>query len=67
MPVQAFWNKSIPGNCPVNAQKYFVGSVLAHLLIDLVILALPAFYIKKLQISSRQKICMFAMFLLGGL
>lgn len=52
---------------PINDQKYFVGSVLAHLLMDLVILALPAPYIKKLQISFYQKFCVLAMFLLGGL
>ena len=66
-PIQAYWDKSIPGNCSINDQEYFVGSVLAHLLMDLVILALPVPYIKKLQISLYQKICVFAMFLLGGL
>ncbi|CZR56241.1 uncharacterized protein PAC_06129 [Phialocephala subalpina] len=62
----SYWDKSIPGNCPINDQEYFVGSVLAHLLMDLVILALPAPYIKKLQISLYQKFCLFAIFLLGG-
>ena len=66
-PIQAYWDKSIPGNCPINDQEYFVGSVLAHLLMDLVILAMPVPYIKKLQISMYQKICVLAMFLLGGL
>jgi hypothetical protein len=66
-PIQAYWDKSIPGNCPINDQKYFIGSVLAHLLMDLVILALPTPYIKKLHISLYQKFCLFALFLLGGL
>lgn len=66
IPIQSYWDKSIPGHCPINDQEYFVGSVLAHLIMDLVILALPAPYIKKLQISLYQKFCVFAMFLLGG-
>jgi hypothetical protein len=67
IPIQAYWDRSISGKCPINDQKYFVGSVMAHLLMDFVILALPAPYIKKLQISLYQKFCVFAMFLLGGL
>jgi hypothetical protein len=66
-PIQAYWDKSIPGKCPINDQKYFVGSVLAHLLMDFAILALPVPYIKKLQISLHEKFSLFAMFLLGGL
>ena len=67
IPIQAYWDKTISGNCPINDKDYFVGSVLAHLLMDFVILGLPAPYINKLQISLYQKFCLFAMFLLGGL
>jgi hypothetical protein len=66
-PIQSYWDKSIPGKCPINDQKYFVGSVLAHLLMDFAILALPVPYITSLQINFYQKFCVFAMFLLGGL
>ncbi|PMD16061.1 hypothetical protein NA56DRAFT_649673 [Hyaloscypha hepaticicola] len=65
-PVEAYWDKTIQGNCPINDQKYFVGSVIAHLFMDLTILALPVPYIKSLNISFYQKFCVFAMFLFGG-
>ena len=67
IPVQAYWDKSIPASCTIDDQKFFIGSVLPHLLMDLIILALPAPYIKSLQISLYQKFCVFAMFLFGGL
>jgi hypothetical protein len=66
-PVQSYWDKTIPGKCPINDQKYFVGSVIAHLFMDLTILILPAPYIKSLRITLYQKICVYAMFLFGGL
>jgi hypothetical protein len=66
-PVEAYWDKTISGNCPINDQKYFVGSVMAHLFMDLAILALPVPYIKSLNISFYQKFCVLAMFLFGGL
>jgi hypothetical protein len=66
-PIEAYWDKTIPGNCPINDQKYFVGSVMAHLFMDLTILALPVPYIKSLNTSLYQKFCLLAMFLFGGL
>jgi hypothetical protein len=66
-PVEAYWDKTISGNCRINDQKYFVGSVIAHLLMDLAILALPVPYIKSLNISFYQKFCVLAMFMFGGL
>jgi hypothetical protein len=67
IPIQSYWDLTVQGKCHVNDQKYFVGSVMAHLFMDFAILALPGPYIRKLQISLYQKFCVFAMFLLGGL
>ena len=67
IPVQGFWDKSISASCNIDDRKFFLGSVIPHLVMDLIILALPVPYIKSLQISSYQKFCVYAMFLLGGL
>jgi hypothetical protein len=67
IPVQGYWDKTIQANCNINDQKFFIGSVLPHLAMDLIILALPVPYIKNLQIRLYQKLCVFAIFLFGGL
>jgi hypothetical protein len=67
IPVQGYWDKSIPAICNIDDQNFFVGSVIPHLVMDLIILALPAPYISKLKISLYQKFCVFAMFVFGGL
>ncbi|KAH0551520.1 hypothetical protein GP486_007263, partial [Trichoglossum hirsutum] len=66
IPVQGYWDRSIAAACGVDDQKFFVGSVMPHLLMDFVILSLPIPYIKGLKISLYQKFCVFAMFLFGG-
>jgi hypothetical protein len=66
-PIQGYWDKSVPATCSFDDQKYFGGSVTAHLLMDMTILALPVPYIQRLQISFYQKLGVFVMFLFGGL
>ncbi|KAK8136175.1 hypothetical protein PG984_004115 [Apiospora sp. TS-2023a] len=67
IPVQAYWNKSIPGaTCMISDSKYIFWSTLAHFLLDVVIIVLPAVEIRKLvQFSTRQKIGTCALFGFG--
>ncbi|KAK8012818.1 hypothetical protein PG991_010193 [Apiospora marii] len=69
IPVQAYWDKSIPGaTCFINDAKYIFWSTLAHFLIDVVIIVLPAIEIRKLQqFSTLQKIGTCALFGFGTL
>ncbi|KAK7954104.1 hypothetical protein PG996_014990 [Apiospora saccharicola] len=67
IPVQAYWDKSILGaTCMISDSKYIFWSTLAHFLLDVVIIVLPAFEIRKLvQFSARQKIGTCALFGFG--
>ena len=66
-PIQGYWDKTIGAKCTINDQKYFGGSVTTHLVMDIIILAIPVPYIHKLQMSIYQKISILGMFLCGGL
>jgi hypothetical protein len=65
--VSFFWDKTQPGHCIPNALVTIgmTNGVLSFIG-DLVILALPIPMIWKLQIDTRRKIALNAMFLLGG-
>jgi putative Ca2+/H+ antiporter (TMEM165/GDT1 family) len=66
VPVQAFWDKSIKDAvCAIDDSKFFFGSVLAHLILDIAILALPAFQIGQLRLRRTQKIGIITMFMFG--
>lgn len=66
VPVQAFWDKTIKGaTCAINDSQFFFGSVLAHFIIDLAILALPVFQVKQLQLRRGQKVALIGLFMFG--
>jgi hypothetical protein len=66
VPVRAFWDLTIvDARCDIDDKKFFFGSVLVHLLIDVMILSLPVFQIGKLQLRKMQKIGIIAMFTFG--
>ena len=66
IPVQAFWIKGIPGaRCDIEDSKFFFGTVLVHLFIDIAILALPAVQVKHLQLRTGQKIGVTGLFMFG--
>ncbi|KAI4603587.1 hypothetical protein KJ359_003403 [Pestalotiopsis sp. 9143b] len=66
VPVQAFWDLTIvDARCDIDDKKFFFGSVLVHLLIDIMILSLPVFQIGKLQLRKVQKFGIIAMFTFG--
>ncbi|KAH9904415.1 hypothetical protein F4778DRAFT_61982 [Xylariomycetidae sp. FL2044] len=66
LPVAAFWDKSIPNAvCPIDDSTFFFWSVLAHAILDLIIMALPIFQIRNLKLKTSQKIGVSAMFAFG--
>lgn len=66
--MEAYWDKSIKNvECEVNDTQWFVGTVTANFIMDLIVLILPMLYIKKLQVERSKKIIIGGMFTFGGL
>jgi hypothetical protein len=66
IPVYAFWDKSVEGaRCDIDDSSFFVGTVLAHLAIDIVLLAMPVVQVQRLQLGRSQKIAVSALFMFG--
>ncbi|KAF7534123.1 hypothetical protein G7054_g6499 [Neopestalotiopsis clavispora] len=64
--LQAFWDKSIPNaTCNIDDSKFFFGTVLTHLVLDLAILSLPILQVRKLRLRTAQKVGVCAMFMFG--
>ena len=64
-PVAFFWDKSIKGGKCINITSCYRWAGVANLLIDLLVLLLPLPMIWRLQLSTRQKVSLSAVFLLG--
>lgn len=65
VPVQGFWDISIKATCNIDDSRFFFGTVLAHLIIDVAILILPVMQIRKLQLPVFKKAAIIAMFMFG--
>jgi hypothetical protein len=65
VPVQGFWDKTVEAVCLIDDSKFFFGSVLAHLILDIAIVALPLFQIGQLHLRRSQKIGVMTMFGFG--
>ncbi|KAF2186608.1 hypothetical protein K469DRAFT_572308, partial [Zopfia rhizophila CBS 207.26] len=63
IPPKAFWDTFVKDPiCPVNPSKFFFGTVFVRLLMDVVIIALPAWEVWKLHLPILQKLGISAMF-----
>ncbi|KAJ5093433.1 hypothetical protein N7456_009294 [Penicillium angulare] len=65
IPVAKFWDPSVEGFCFDKEALWFSNSAI-HILTDLLILIYPMPVIKSLQLPSRQKFALMAVFALGG-
>ncbi|KAK7223370.1 hypothetical protein V2G26_011373 [Clonostachys chloroleuca] len=66
VPVQAFWDLTVDNKmCNIDDSKFFLGTVLVHLIIDVLILALPVVQVKNLRLRLGQKIAMVRVFMFG--
>ncbi|CAJ2504221.1 Uu.00g116150.m01.CDS01 [Anthostomella pinea] len=65
-PISYFWDSSIEGGyCTIDDSKFFFGSVLAHVILDVIILSLPVVQIRKLRLPKLQKLGVMVMFMFG--
>lgn len=65
LPTRYFWDKSISGHCAINEPKFFFGTILAHCVMDIIILALPIIEVSKLHLRLSQKLAVIGLFLVG--
>ena len=65
-PINGFWDITIPSKC-VNTRSFFIGNSVPNLLMDVLILSLPLNNVWKLQMSTKNKILVSSLLLLGGL
>lgn len=65
IPVRKFWVPSVEGVCHIDDSKFFFGTVLVHLVLDIVILALPVIEVQKLHLPISQRIGIMGMFGFG--
>lgn len=65
-PVQSYWNVTLSGKC-MNKENHFWSTSIIGLVLDFSIWVLPIPVIGKLNLPSRQKLGLAAVFGLGGL
>ena len=65
-PISGYWDHSIESTC-IHAKSFYMGSSIANIIIDAVILALPVHMVWGLHTSKAQKIALTFIFMLGSL
>ncbi|EME46733.1 hypothetical protein DOTSEDRAFT_169535 [Dothistroma septosporum NZE10] len=65
-PIHRFWNYEKKGTC-IDIAKFFEGSAIPNVIIDIAILLLPQPIIWRLKLSKTNKIALCGIFLLGAL
>ena len=66
-PVEAGWNKTIPGEQCFNLKHFLIGTNVPNIIADAAIIALPVPQVLNLQLSRMRKIGLVAIFLLAAL
>ncbi|KAJ5543393.1 hypothetical protein N7535_005821 [Penicillium sp. DV-2018c] len=66
IPVNKFWDPSVPGAC-LDAAKFYYGLQIPNILSDLIILVMPMKVVWSLPIAKTQKLLLSGVFLVGGL
>lgn len=66
VPPQAFWDTTIKNaRCDIDNSKFFFGTTLTHLIIDVAILVLPAIQVRNLKLRTGQKLGVVGLFMFG--
>lgn len=65
LPVEAYWDASIHGECFVDESKIVYGGAISHLFLDILILILPLFELHKLCLKSWTKLGVIIVFVFG--
>ena len=66
VPVEKFWNPSVPGYCMSKAGLWFSNAAV-HIVTDIMIIVFPMPVLKRLNLPRKQKIAVMAVFALGTL
>jgi hypothetical protein len=66
VPVPAIWNPNIKASWCLNYPAGFLAGMIINALIDVILLTLPFFMIRKLQMPLRRKLALGGIFLLGA-
>ena len=66
IPVQRAWNRNLPGRC-LDTKALFIGNAVPHIVIDLVMVAMPIHPVSKLRLPLSQRIALIGIFMLGGI
>ncbi|KAL8785196.1 MAG: hypothetical protein Q9195_008729 [Heterodermia aff. obscurata] len=66
-PVEAGWNKAIPGEQCFNLEHFLIGTNVPNIIADAAIIALPIPQVWKLQLSRMRKVGLVGIFLLAAL
>ncbi|KAF7537886.1 hypothetical protein G7Z17_g12768 [Cylindrodendrum hubeiense] len=67
IPVQYYWDKTIPGSCKISDNQFFFGTVFTHFLMDIAILILPILEVFRLRLRLGQKLAISGLFIVGGI
>lgn len=65
-PVAKFWNPFLEGHC-LDARKLYLANAILNVIFDFVVLLVPVPMLRKLQVSTRQKLVIGALFSLGSI
>lgn len=65
-PINALWNGGIAEHC-FNINAFFRYSRIVNITIDVVLLVLPLFHVYRLQMKTRMKLGVLAVFALGSM
>ncbi|KAH7345971.1 hypothetical protein BKA66DRAFT_433677 [Pyrenochaeta sp. MPI-SDFR-AT-0127] len=66
VPTRAIWDKTITDAvCNIDGDKFFLGTITTHFLLDVAILVLPMVPVFRLRLRFQQKLAIVGFFLLG--
>jgi hypothetical protein len=66
VPTRAIWDKTITDAiCNIDSDKFFLGTITTHFLMDVAILVLPIVPVFQLHLRLQQKFAIVGFFLLG--
>jgi hypothetical protein len=64
IPIASFWDVNVKGKCLPNGLIWFINAGI-NIATDIMIVIIPAPLIKRLQLSTRQKISLYLVFMVG--
>ena len=66
-PIRAYWDSSVTGQYYINYNDFWITTMVAELVIETAVIALPIREIARLTLSKRKKVLIMGLFCMGGL